>query len=384
MKRAVLDAARATGGTELRLDLELDEPLAAPPEVFMLSGEEALPPLPWSVRGEDHQTLSCTYRVTGEESPGPYVVLVHGWDAAGNELADVAVAEVELDFAAPAVRSATVGPLLAAPGDVVRVNVTLNEPAAAPPELTARPGEGEGIGFDLVDAAGELLSFRHVVLAREGGAYRLVLSGVVDTAGNDAGALELDDAVVFDETGPQVLDYGQSEPAREGGDVFSGGDTLAVGFRPDEPLGREPAVRLGPLPLACGEPAEEDGRYACTLALAGTGLVGHYPVSLELVDRVGNGQVAEHGQAEVDALPPWFVSASFAPSPAPLGSTALLTITGAVLAVLGGAVVLRCRSGPRRTATRPRSSSCASQGPPTRSPGRWTTRWRRGTTTSCV
>jgi len=316
-------SALASSGTVLALDLTFDEPLAEAPRVEMVLRGQQEPSLAWRLGAGDGRRFSFSYAPTGAESPGPYEVAVAGRDAAGNQLGPTDVGEVGLDFDAPAVVWSDCEPRRAAPGGVVRVVVRLDEAPAAPPRLVAVAGDGAELAFELADGWGELLAFRHVVLAGEAGGYQLRLLDVRDAAGNRAGPLPLGE-LVADETPPRVLDWFQRPPGRGRGGVYNASDTLVVGFSTDEPLGEPPRVSLGAVPVPCETSAGQE--VACELALAETRLFSRLPIRARLVDEVGNAQEVDVSHADVDSLLPSLVAVELEPRVARLGTIVRLSI----------------------------------------------------------
>ncbi len=315
-------AELANAETVLALDVAFDEPLAEAPHVEMVPRRQPGPSFAWRPGTGDGRRFSSSYLPTGVEPPERYGVVVSGRDVAGNLLAPTEVGEVGLDFDAPAVVSVDCEPRHVAPGDVVVAVVRLDGAPAGPPRLAASAADGAELAFELAEGWGELLSFRHVVLAGEEGTYELRLSGVQDAAGNRAEPRQLGELVV-DETPPRVLDLTQQAPSREGDGAYNASDVLVLGFSTDEPLGEPPHVSLGPVPVPCEDAAGLQVR--CTLALAETRLSGTLPITVRLVDEVGNRVEADVSYAEVDALPPSLVDVAVEPRVARLGAVVRLS-----------------------------------------------------------
>ncbi len=234
--------------TEVRL--VYDEELDGVPEVSMRHEEESddAPGLPWEESwSEDDRTFVLVYRARGDEVQGDYYVSLAGSrDAAGNTSEPQDLGWIRLDFVAPGiveVPGVSVDPAFASELDVVTVQVPLDEevPPAGPygdgPRLVARPLDGLPLVFEGGDGGRDMLHFSHVVGHGRDATYTLVLSGLVDRAGNELGETEVGELVV-DTEDPHPLDFWQSHRELNAGDVFE------VRFRTSEALAEQPTVRL--------------------------------------------------------------------------------------------------------------------------------------------
>jgi hypothetical protein len=309
-----------TGATS-RLELTLSEPTAEPPEVRMgLLGtrpEDAASPWAWS-DGGDLARHRFTYVALGTETEGAHLLWWHATDQAGNHRAWTRVGQVALDFTAPGVDgSATVLPPIATVGRTVVIDVPLTEPIVSSPTLTATDGS-RVLAFSPGDNTGRRLSFYHVVEEGEDGVYPLLLEGLVDEAGN-ASLPVVVGSVTVDGTPPALASYSQNLGALTASDEFQ------VSFSANELLGTAPLVRLGPLEME--RAGTSAAPYVFRLRMAGTTLVGTFPVTVEIADVVGNRHAMTAGSVLVDAVPPALLDAFFTPPVARLGITAYLSLT---------------------------------------------------------
>jgi hypothetical protein len=316
-----LDNDVLMAGATARLDLTLSEPTAEPPEVRMglpdTRPEDAPRAWTWS-DGGDLARHRFTYVALGTETEGAHLLWLDAVDEAGNERAWVEVGHVVLDFTAPGVDgSATVLPPVASVGRTVVVEVPLTETIVGAPSLSGTDGS-RALAFTPGDNAGRRLSFYHVMEEGEDGVYPLRLEGLVDAAGNESAPVVVG-SVALDGTPPALVAYTQNLAAL----IFS--DEFQVSFSASELLGPAPQVRLGPAEMV--RTGTSTAPYVFRLRMAGTTLVGTFPVTVEIADVVGNRQSVTPGAVPVDAVPPTLVDAFFTPPVARLGITAYLSLT---------------------------------------------------------
>jgi len=280
---------------------ELSEAPATLPEAVLTETGAALT---CTQEGEDPPAYRCSYAVGEGETDGSYGVTVTARDPAGNlESADFAGVFV-LDSTPPAF---VFGPEPVNPraraGMVVGVSFEVDEELGRPATVELRPlPAGEAVVLD----AGEQHGQRWVYLAEvsgdalRDGAYRLVVTGHEDLAGNPGETWTSAEPVLVDTVPPALLGPATTREVTDGRrDVFRAGQTVVVDLQVSEDLGDGlPDVVLqttSPQQLPCErEPGTLPGggvAYACTLPrpLAGTErpqtLVA---VSIDLTDEVGN------------------------------------------------------------------------------------------------
>ncbi|MBN2361880.1 MAG: hypothetical protein JXR83_20685 [Deltaproteobacteria bacterium] len=318
---SALEPARARAGVELTLYLEMSEEVDGLPAISMQGPSGGS--LPWS----DHQASGALahlfkYIVRGDEVEGIQIVRAQGRDLAGNAFDDDQLAKVVLDFTPPALaagRDATIVPVLATRGQRVVVEVEVSEELASVGDLTAIAESGTlSHNYAALGGTSLVLRYEHVVQDGEDGRYALLLNGLVDLAGNTTESIALG-AVVYDTTPPSLVDFYQSHQA------LLVDDTLEVRFGTDEPLGREPVVKLGALSMVRDGTADDPYRYL--LSMAGTQVVGAQILTVWLADVAGNEQILAPAIIDVDAVPPSLIDVVFTPPAARLGTTAVLTIT---------------------------------------------------------
>jgi hypothetical protein len=314
-----LDAAVLKAGAVSHLDLTLSEVTQGAPALRMglLGTRPGDATLAWT--GEAQGTRhTFTFQAQGTEPQGVNTLWLQAADPAGNQRPWTAVGSLVLDFTAPRVDGvATVLPPLASVGRTVVVDLSLTEPVACVPTLSAVSTDAF-IEFSRGDNTGQRLTFYHLVEEGQDGVYDLRLEGLEDLAGN-GGLPEVVGHVTFDGTGPLLLGYTQNLA------TLTAPDVLRVGFHSDESLGVDPVVRLGSLDMA--RSGTTTSPYAYQLPMAGTDLVGRFVITVGLTDVVGNTRLVEAGSVTVDAVPPRLVDAFFTPPVARLGITAYLSLT---------------------------------------------------------
>jgi hypothetical protein len=316
----VLGPVAVRAGVVARLEVVLSEEVTLQPQARLAAPQVPPDPeaLPWTLERSDTTHHHFTYLAAGTEPEGLHGVWLRAEDLAGNTSGWVTVGTLTLDFTPPATQgAATVLPGVAPVGRTVVVEVVLTEVVTTTPPLAAVWGDRRLV-FLAGDRTGSRLSYFHVVEEGEDGTYDLELGEMEDAAGNVTPAAVVG-RVTLDGTAPVLVGFSQSA------NTVNASETLEVSFSADEPLGEEPVVRLGTVPLV--RVGTGEAPFVYRLALGGTELVGTFPLVVEVGDRVGNRRVVAAGAVTVDAVPPVLLDAVFTPPVARLGINAYLSVT---------------------------------------------------------
>ncbi len=279
----------ATRGGRAAVDVVVvvDEAPPAPPRAWL-----AETGLPLSLDAASQPPFyRFVHEVGSGDEEGRYGVRVVVADAAGNRTEASAADVVVLDFEPPRLlASPSVLDPVVRPGTAVAVQLEVDEPLARDPAVELRAGEETLLGLDRGERDGGRYLFTREVPAAPDGAYDVVVSGLVDLAGNQGEAWTGVGLVRIDGTPPTLV--GEPELDRSP-PTYRAGDAVRVTPAVSEDLRRHaPRVRLDiddPRPLACA-PAEER-TWTCTLGQPLRGdeqPAGLVPVSIDLEDDAGN------------------------------------------------------------------------------------------------
>ncbi|MBN2360563.1 MAG: hypothetical protein JXR83_13995 [Deltaproteobacteria bacterium] len=285
---ADLTPAFAAAAIEVRLDLELSEPLPAPPTLVLVNAS-----------GDSHTfahvaasgTLGHAYAFTpsGQEAEGLYLVQATGEDAAGNLLDEPQVAKLVMDFTAPGVTASRVVPDLARAGQRVLVEIDLSEDLASWGPLAATASSAATHFYNELGGTSERLRFEHTVASGTDGHYLLELRDLVDLAGN-ATSLLVVGSVEYDSV-PPALGNLTTDAA-----VYSaraGHNLIAAQFDVGEALADDQLeLQIGDRVFGCGGYQVNPPNYHCTYTVDGTEPEGLAIVAVRATDGAGNESVA--------------------------------------------------------------------------------------------
>jgi alpha-tubulin suppressor-like RCC1 family protein len=297
----------ASSGVTVTTRLSVAEEPATAPEVLLFRDDDPVPDAwaRWSVTAAEG-AWTATLVPGGDEEEGTYSVRARARDAAGNQGGWVVLGPLRLDFTPPALDPGVtprVSPPVAGVAQVVSVEVRLDDEVRPGATLRAR-APGHDLAFQPAESTGRVLSFVRDTAPGDEGTYTITLAGLTDLAGNVAPDLVVGTLTV-DGTPPHL------EPVTLAGAPWNAAATLGVTLVVSEPLREPPVVLLGgvQVPLVESDPP----RFWHALPLAPTTLSGRLPLTVNLVDVVGNRVVVQAAQVEVDAAPPTLVETRFSP-----------------------------------------------------------------------
>jgi len=239
-------------------------------------------------------------------------------DAEGYESL-TAEARAVLDVVAPSLvqpGGVSITPALANARSEITVSLTFDEPLGAPPALALADAGAPPFPFEqLFPAPGDPLGTTYTLRATleagtlAAGEHALGVTAV-DRAGNpaspqgavNAGAFTVDPAPPTLTLGPVVTPspdhpgyVNQADEAVAATSAQGEGSAITLTVSTSEPLVAPPAVRMGPLTLACAPEESGSGRaasYACAYALTGADPDGVYTVTASGEDLAGNAAAA--------------------------------------------------------------------------------------------
>ncbi|MFZ9886415.1 MAG: Kelch repeat-containing protein [Myxococcota bacterium] len=297
----------------LELELWADEPLQSAPEVRL--GAHSLP---WELEqdGEAYRLVSSLSSMPAE---GVFPLTVELVDVAGNVTLGVE-GSITVDGMPPNLLELTCTPTDARIGSYVLLSVSVDEPLAAPPELSWQPANP---GFVLT--ARSDLQYTFTLLVDEQtllGNYTIEEIALTDDAGNpqvlgpEQGLPPVDLSV--DSTLPRILNLTTAPPSLG---PTPGHDTLNVTFDVSEPLVGADSVKvqIGNRAAPCAAPSPTSPHIVCTYTLDGSETEGLLPLRVTTTDKNGN----------QDAQSSWVLVDKTAPAISP-GTVSLRKLPGAL------------------------------------------------------
>jgi hypothetical protein len=303
----------------ITVSFTLSEEAGTDPVVSLTHDSETVAMLKESGSGPTAFTYSTTAAAGMTE--GTWEAFVVAEDRSGNVSAPLAVGSTVVDFQPPTFVTNTVVPQVAAPGQVIRAEVVLDQPPSGSATAVLRQSGLPDIPFETPQVDGTSMVFLHEAQVGEEGVFEVYAFGITDPAGNVM-AETLVGQVTIDGVAPAIA----TGTFSQNGDRFGQDGVLTVTFETTEPLTLDPDVKLGTTPLV-KESGSESGPWTYSLDFSGTTLNGTWQLYVTLVDPVGNTNFEIPGTATADTTPPGIVAATFSPQSAKLGTLATLTLT---------------------------------------------------------
>ena len=306
-----------TRGATAEVEIELSEPLMEAPGVFLWSPRAELGTIMHVVQQQGPAELLCRCTIDPELGEGPTELRIFAEDLAGNTSLLLLREAFTLDFQAPAIRR---GPIVLNPvlrtGETLELLFDASEAFGQSPEAWLETEDGsmrrplypqERAGWDH--------SFTRTIGEREEGRYNILLSRLVDLAGNRQDEQwSSPEPVVVDCTPPWITKGPRLNKVvpfyREGEFIqlrFSVSEELGEDLPPRAWLATDPRLPLpcsptsgasGPGPGPEQEPVpmqqpeqQREPEYICRTELPleqGDGPQGRLGITLELEDEAGN------------------------------------------------------------------------------------------------
>jgi hypothetical protein len=289
----------------------LDEMLPALPVVEAVAGELRIP----LTVTNDGGRFDATYSPTGDETEGPYDLVLSATDAAGN-VQPVVLGGVTLDFTPPTVAAQSVPSGAFRFGDTVSVTVELDDAASVPPIVSCTLGD-----FSLESSDDRFFSFRlQITDQAPEGSYDITAQGALDLAGNELAAVVIG-SITVDASPPSITNLTANA---ERYSAQPGFDTIEIVLDVTDAGGDVVADLDGTTALTCAN--EMADRWRCTHTVTDADQEGLRFVQIVAADSAGNEALAAIGVV-IDRTAPALVADSVLVSLVPAPTSPADTVT---------------------------------------------------------
>lgn len=258
------------------------------------------------------------YVARGDEPEGTAAVSVTMADTAGNATQRTVEELVTFDFTAPTPVPDSFR-LLANPvrsGASAALAFVATEPPVGTPELFLRDGDRE-VAWGDVNVLGFDVTASHAFEGLASGAYQILVRGLRDAAGNDAGEQVL--GVLDVDTQAPVINAVTTSHSHA-----RSGDRLVVLFEVNEALASEPEVTLGEQRAVLDASDGSSFEFGFEVD-EGTYPEGVVPIVIVATDLAGN-VASAMATVQLDYTAPSLLSGGARPSRAPLGAELVVSV----------------------------------------------------------